>query len=147
MTTIDLSTIKPVPMSRLTLGEIGTFERRTGISFSSMGDDDVPMAVAMAGIAGLVIHRSHPEWSIAECFEAADTLTLEEASRIIEGGMSGTGAHAATAASNVAALADADVSIPAPEAAPAPSAASPASSHSGFIITQDPTGPGPLPMA
>nr|WP_300339915.1 hypothetical protein [Actinomyces sp.] len=79
----DLTDVTPVRVNDLTLGEIAYFERRSGTSLASFGQDGEPMAAPLMVLAGVVLARTHqyPTWEAAQ--EAAEHLTIDQAMALI----------------------------------------------------------------
>ena len=56
--TVDVSTLPPVTLTSLTLGELDYFEKRSGISLSSFGEPGTPMAGPLKVLVGLALYRT-----------------------------------------------------------------------------------------
>lgn len=80
----DLSTVTPIRIQDLTLGELAYFERRSGMSLAAFGEGDSPLAGPLMVLAGIALARAsqYPSWEAAQ--EAAEELTLTQAQALIK---------------------------------------------------------------
>lgn len=67
-------------VNKLTLGEVGTIERLSGLPINQLGDDNAPKGLLMAALAFVAKRR---EGDASFTWNDAQGLTLEEAGAII----------------------------------------------------------------
>lgn len=83
MTPVDVSTLPPVTLTSLTLGELDYFEKRSGISLSSFGEPGTPMVGPLKVLVGLALYRTgaYPTPEAAQA--AAEDVPMDQATRLI----------------------------------------------------------------
>lgn len=80
---VDATTLQPISLDQLTLGELAYFERRSGISLTQFGDDDSPMAGPLCVLVGIALFRTGAYPTPEAAQEAAQDVPLTEAQRLI----------------------------------------------------------------
>lgn len=68
-----------VDINKLTLGEVAKVEELSGLSISSIGDDDKPKGLALAALAFVAKRREDPKFS----WNDALLLTFDEAGALL----------------------------------------------------------------
>lgn len=80
---VDTSTLDPVDISSLTLGELAYFERRSGISLASFGEDGTPVAGPLMVLVGIALFRTGAYPTPEAAQKAAEDVPMNEAERLI----------------------------------------------------------------
>lgn len=80
---VDTTTLQPVSLDQLTLGELAYFERRAGISLAQFGDEGAPIAGPLCVLVGIALFRTGTYPTPEAAQEAAQDVPLTEAQRLI----------------------------------------------------------------